>query len=122
MQEQASFQFHDDLPAIGEISAQMGLPAATVTRLLAMLPPKVTALVSEIRSALTEGDVTAAARGAHSIKGACGNMRLEPVYRLAVTLEERVKEEPRDEGAVAALCEEILGYAREMEKMLEAEM
>lgn len=63
--------------------------------------------------AIDRGDITDAARIAHTIKGASGNLRLYPIQEAARSLEKSIKDNAGADAVKAsyrALCDSIKKY------------
>jgi len=79
----------DSLPLFDRVRVDVGLgvlPPARVAGMLAMLPSEMLRLVEDYRAALRTGDLEAARRSTHALKGMAANfgaLRLEAVARAA---------------------------------------
>ena len=92
-----------------------GCGRKTALRLLAMFPADENYALLE--QAMAAGDTDAAFRAAHTLKGVCGNLCLEELYRTAAPLSDALKR--GDTGTAARLFEEMRPVYRDTVAALE---
>ena len=76
---------------INEIVSGLKLPAAIAQKLLNQYLETLPKDVARLKESIVQGDFPAAAKIAHSIKGASGNLRINKIFQLAGELEQVLK-------------------------------
>ncbi|MDY3939191.1 MAG: Hpt domain-containing protein [Spirochaetia bacterium] len=92
-----------------------GLTRPTAVKLLTMFPADENYALLE--QAMAAGDTDAAFRAAHTLKGVCGNLCLEELYRTAAPLSDALKR--GDTDTAARLFEEMRPVYRDTVAALE---
>jgi HPt (histidine-containing phosphotransfer) domain-containing protein len=77
---------------INEIVSGLGLPPAVAQKLLNQYLATLPKDVAQLKENITQGNFSDAAKTAHSIKGASGNLRVTKIFQLAGELEQILKE------------------------------
>ena len=76
---------------INEIVSGLNLPPAIAQKLLNQYLATLPKDVQQLRENIAQDDFSAAAKTAHSIKGASGNLRITKIYELTSELEQILK-------------------------------
>lgn len=100
-----------DSDILSELEGALGRPA--LSDMMALVPRSVAEELARIDSALAAGDLAAAGRAAHTLKGFAGNMGLARLARGAARLDRHLREFPRSAPYAAALAEKLAETARE---------
>ena len=92
---------------INDIVSGLKLPPVVARKLLNQYLETLPKDIGQLKKDISEGDYPAAAKTAHSIKGASGNLRIEKIFQLAGELEHVLKtaQEGTGEKADAILVE-----------------
>ena len=81
---------------INEIISELRLPAAIAQKLLNQYLGVLPKDVERLNENVVKEDFLAAAKVAHSIKGASGNLRITKIYQLADELEQILRAMPEE--------------------------
>jgi HPt (histidine-containing phosphotransfer) domain-containing protein len=76
---------------INEIVSGLNLPPAMAQKLLDRYLATLPADVKQLKENIVQGDFPAAAKMAHSIKGASGNLRITKIFQIMSELEQILK-------------------------------
>ena len=76
---------------INGIVSGLNLPPAIAQKLLNQYLTTLPKELEQLKENIVQGDFSAAAKVAHSIKGASGNLRVSKVFQLASELEQVLK-------------------------------
>ena len=101
---------------INEIVSGLSLPPAIAVKLLNKYLEALPKDVERLKENIVQEDYSAAAKMAHSIKGASGNLRITRIYQLVDVLEQILKETP--EGSrekMDAMLVELDGLVKKLE-------
>lgn len=74
-----------------QIAAQLGFQRSDIDMLLAMFSKNATTSLEEMKKMLDEKSMQGVADAAHAIKGSAGNLKLDDIYTLAMTIEMAAK-------------------------------
>jgi len=100
---------------INEIVSGLNLPSVVAQKLLNQYLATLPTDVKQLKENIAQGDFPAAAKAAHSIKGASGNLRITKIFKLTSELEQVLKAAQEDAREKAdALLGELDGI---MEKL-----
>jgi HPt (histidine-containing phosphotransfer) domain-containing protein len=92
--------------------ARLGIGFDALRRLLIRFADTQLATLAGLRAAVDAGDADAAARAAHALAGAAGNLGADPLREAAKGLETAARAGSGDLGALAARVEELAGVLR----------
>ena len=74
-----------------QIAAKLGFKRSDVDMLLAMFSKNAATSLEEMQKMIDEGNMQGVADAAHAIKGSAGNLKLDDIYTLAMTIEMAAK-------------------------------
>jgi HPt (histidine-containing phosphotransfer) domain-containing protein len=74
-----------------KIASELGFKRSDFDMLLVMFIQNATTSLEEMKSAIDRGDMKGVADAAHAIAGGAGNIQLNEIYDLAMTIELTVK-------------------------------
>jgi HPt (histidine-containing phosphotransfer) domain-containing protein len=83
---------------INEIVSGLNLPPVVAQKLLNQYLATLPTDVKQLKENIAQGDFAAAAKTAHSIKGASGNLRITKIFQLMSELEQVLKAAQEDAG------------------------
>ena len=76
---------------VNEIVQGLNLPEAIARKLLSDYLQVLPAELNQLKEKIKQGDLAGAAKAAHSIKGASGNLRIKDIFELTAELEQTLK-------------------------------
>jgi len=76
---------------VNEIVQGLNLPEAIARKLLSDYLKVLPAELNQLKEKIKQGDIAGAAKDAHSIKGASGNLRIKDIFELTAELEQTLK-------------------------------
>ncbi len=74
-----------------QIAAKLGFKRSDVDMLLAMFSKNAATSLEEMQKMIEEENMQGVADAAHAIKGSAGNLKLDDIYTLAMTIEMAAK-------------------------------
>jgi len=100
---------------INEIVSGLKLPPAIAAKLLNQYLETLPKDVAQLKESIEEEDYQGAAKTAHSIKGASGNLRITKISQLAGELEQILKSEQNvDAEKVNVMVSEIYELTKQL--------
>ncbi|MDR0842210.1 MAG: response regulator [Acidobacteriota bacterium] len=103
---------HDEI--IKDIVAGLNIPAAIAQKLLNEYLKTLPNDVTQLKAAIDGGDFPAAAKMAHSIKGASGNLRINKIFQLTSELEQLLKGGGAPKEKVDAQVDELQNIVKQL--------
>lgn len=83
-----------------QIAERLGFQRSDIDMLLAMFSKNAAASLAEMSQMIEENSMQGIADTAHAIKGSAGNLKLDDIYNLALSIEQAAKNsEPADYSA-----------------------
>ncbi|MGB6019782.1 MAG: Hpt domain-containing protein [Sulfurimonadaceae bacterium] len=73
------------------IAERLGFKRSDIDMLLAMFSKNATSSLKEMQQMIDENNMQGIADAAHAIKGSAGNLKLDDIYDLAMTIETAAK-------------------------------
>lgn len=74
-----------------QIAAQLGFQRSDIDMLLAMFSKNAATSLEEMQKMIDENNMQGVVDAAHAIKGSAGNLKLNDIYTLAMTIEMAAK-------------------------------
>jgi HPt (histidine-containing phosphotransfer) domain-containing protein len=100
---------------INEIVSGLKLPPVVAQKLLNQYLTTLPKDIANLKESIVRGDFPVAAKMAHSIKGASGNLRINKIFQLAGELEHVLKEAQEGTQEKAhAMFEELDGLVKQL--------
>jgi len=100
---------------INEIVSGLKLPPAIAQKLMNQYFETLPKDIERLKENIAQGDFSAAAKVAHSIKGASGNLRINKIFQIAGVLEQVLK---AAQQGTREKADELLGDIDEIMKKL----